>query len=113
VIAGLRDRSETTILLTTHYLDEAERLCDRIAIIDAGKIVALNSPRALRAELGEQIVELRVLDRPEDVLDRLRNDGVAGHDAFSVGATITVPLTTAARARQSRRFSGSASGLLR
>jgi ABC-2 type transport system ATP-binding protein len=92
VIAGLRDRSETTILLTTHYLDEAERLCDRIAIMDAGKIVALNSPRALRAELGEQIVELRVLDRPEDVLDRLRNEGVAGHDAFSVGTTITVPL---------------------
>jgi ABC-type multidrug transport system, ATPase component len=92
VIAGLRDRSETTILLTTHYLDEAERLCDRIAIIDSGKIVALNSPRALRAELGEQIIELRVLDRPEDVLDRLRNDGVAGDDAFSVGATVTVPL---------------------
>jgi ABC-2 type transport system ATP-binding protein len=40
VIAQLRSRSELTILLTTHYLDEAEQLCDRIAIVHAGKIVA-------------------------------------------------------------------------
>lgn len=92
VIAGLRDRSATTILLTTHYLDEAERLCDRLAILHSGKIVALNSPRALRAELGEQILELRVLDKPEDALERLRDAGVAGNDAFAVGATVTVPL---------------------
>src|SRR5207247_6996596 len=39
VIAGLRARGEMTILLTTHYLDEAERLCDRVAIIHAGEIV--------------------------------------------------------------------------
>src|SRR5438132_805944 len=44
VIAGLRARMDTTILVTTHYLDEAERLCDRIAIIHSGKIVALDTP---------------------------------------------------------------------
>src|SRR5205823_14182742 len=47
VLGRLRERSELTILLTTHYLDEAERLCDRIAIIHAGRIVALDTPRAL------------------------------------------------------------------
>src|SRR5438034_235776 len=48
VIAGLRARFETTILLTTHYLDEAERLCDRVAIMHAGRIVALEAPARRR-----------------------------------------------------------------
>jgi ABC-2 type transport system ATP-binding protein len=43
-----------TILMTTHYIEEAERLCDRVAIIDAGKIVALGSPRELQAKSAEQ-----------------------------------------------------------
>jgi len=92
VVASLRDRSETTILLTTHYLDEAERLCDRIAIMHEGTIVALDSPAALRAELGEQIVELRVHGDTSAALELLRERGVAGEDAFAIGATITVPL---------------------
>ena len=44
VIATLRDQTGVTIIMTTHYLDEAERLCDRIAVIDAGTIVACDSP---------------------------------------------------------------------
>src|SRR5207253_1778563 len=60
VIAGLRNRRELTVLLTTHYLDEAERLCDRVAIIHAGRIVALDTPRALLAGFGQALVELRV-----------------------------------------------------
>ena len=57
VIKDLRDRSRT-VLLTTHYMDEAERLCDRVAIIDYGKIIALGSPRELIARLGgDHIVE--------------------------------------------------------
>jgi ABC-2 type transport system ATP-binding protein len=92
VIAALRDRASTTILLTTHYLDEAERLCDRIAILHEGRVVALDSPTALRAELGEKIVELRVHDNPELALTQLRSLGHAGRDAFTVGATITIPL---------------------
>ncbi|HEY2102724.1 MAG TPA: ABC transporter ATP-binding protein [Chthoniobacterales bacterium] len=43
-----------TILMTTHYIEEAERLCDRVAIIDAGKIIALGSPRELQAKSAEQ-----------------------------------------------------------
>jgi ABC-2 type transport system ATP-binding protein len=92
VIAGLRDRAATTILLTTHYLDEAERLCDRLAIIHEGAIVALDSPAALRAVLGDRIVELRVTGDPGSALAGLRAQGIAGEDAFAVGATITVPL---------------------
>jgi ABC-2 type transport system ATP-binding protein len=60
VIAGLRTRAEMTVLVTTHYLDEAERLCDRVAIIHAGRIVALETPAALLAGLGRELVELRV-----------------------------------------------------
>jgi ABC-2 type transport system ATP-binding protein len=41
-----------TILYTTHYMDEADRLCDRIAIMDGGKIVAMDTPRNLKAQIG-------------------------------------------------------------
>jgi ABC-2 type transport system ATP-binding protein len=91
-IDRLRDRQRMTILLTTHYLDEAERLCDKIAIVHAGEIVALDEPGALMAELGEELVELRVHGDAVAALAQLRARGIAGHDAFSVGSTITVPL---------------------
>jgi ABC-2 type transport system ATP-binding protein len=92
VIAGLRDTSDVTVLLTTHYLDEAERLCDRVAIVHLGYVVALDTPSALLAGLGREILELRVADDPTDALTSLRAAGVAGHDAFTVGSTITIPL---------------------
>ncbi|TMB61233.1 MAG: ABC transporter ATP-binding protein [Chloroflexi bacterium] len=50
LIRAIRRRG-TTVFLTTHYLDEAEVLCDRVAIMDAGKIIALDSPRSLIASL--------------------------------------------------------------
>jgi ABC-2 type transport system ATP-binding protein len=92
VIAGLRDRTETTILLTTHYLDEAERLCDRIAIMHRGEIVALDTPAALLAALGDELLELRVAGDADRAIATLRDAGIAGGDAFSVGSTLTVPL---------------------
>ena len=47
-----------TVLLTTHYMDEAERLCDRVAVVDHGKVIALGSPRELIASLGgEHVIE--------------------------------------------------------
>jgi ABC-2 type transport system ATP-binding protein len=100
VLAGLRERSGTTILLTTHYLDEADRLCDRLAVVHEGRIVALGAPEELRAEVGDRIVEIRSRDDAAASLARLRDGGLAGADAFAVGATITVPLhgTTAADA---------------
>ena len=60
LIAGLREQEGMTILLTTHYLDEAEQLCDRVAIVHEGRIVALDTPAALLAGIGREIVELRV-----------------------------------------------------
>ncbi|VVB90659.1 Trehalose/maltose import ATP-binding protein MalK [uncultured archaeon] len=48
-----------TVMLTTHYMEEAEQLCDRIAIIDYGKIVALDSPDALKSQIAGDIVRLK------------------------------------------------------
>jgi ABC-2 type transport system ATP-binding protein len=92
VIAGLRAREDITILLTTHYLDEAQRLCDRVAIVHEGSIVALDSPGVLLAGLGREILEFRVAEDPSAVIAELRRGGIAGEDAFAVGARITVPL---------------------
>jgi ABC-2 type transport system ATP-binding protein len=92
VIAELRARTDMTILLTTHYLDEADRLCDRLAIMHDGRIAAAGSPSALRADLGASIVEMRVAGDPAAGLAALRAHRIAGDDAFSVGATLTVPV---------------------
>jgi ABC-2 type transport system ATP-binding protein len=52
-VERLRDEGKT-VLLVTHYMDEAERLCDRVAIIDHGKLVALDTPRALKHGLDAE-----------------------------------------------------------
>jgi ABC-2 type transport system ATP-binding protein len=59
VVEGFRSRGGT-VLMTTHYMEEAERLCDRVAIMDHGRIIALDTPARLVASLGgTQIIELR------------------------------------------------------
>ena len=60
-IQELRQRESITIFLTTHYMDEAEN-CDRIAIIDHGEIVVVDTPEALKASIGKDRVELRTAD---------------------------------------------------
>jgi len=92
VIASLRAREEMTILLTTHYLDEAQRLCDRVAIMHRGEIVALDRPAALLADLGDEILELRVAGDAGAALATLRDRGVATAASFAVGSTLTIPL---------------------
>jgi ABC-2 type transport system ATP-binding protein len=92
LIAGIRERGQMTIVLTTHYLDEAERLCDRVAIVHEGRIVGLDTPANLLAGLGRELIELRVDGDAAKALEALRSSGIAGEDAFRVGATLTVPL---------------------
>ncbi|MGE5230721.1 MAG: ATP-binding cassette domain-containing protein [Deltaproteobacteria bacterium] len=77
-----RLRSEgRSILLTTHYMDEAERLCDRVAIVDHGRVIAEGTPRALIASLGaEHVLEFAVGEGmvEDDILRAL--EGVRGAD---------------------------------
>ena len=59
MLRKLKQGRDLTILLTTHYMDEADRLCDRIAIVDHGKLVALDSPLKLKASIpGNDILEI-------------------------------------------------------
>ena len=68
-----------TILLTTHYMDEAELLCDRVAVVDRGKVIALDTPRALISALGaEHVVEFTVADGA--TLDRAALAALARRD---------------------------------
>jgi len=82
--------SGTTILLTTHYMEEADRLCDRLAIIDNGKIVVEGSPGELKHGIGEDTVVLEIAEPDNDgTLELVRNrlegllpaDAVAAHPA--------------------------------
>jgi ABC-2 type transport system ATP-binding protein len=90
-IKTIRERTGVTIILTTHYLDEAERLCDRLAIIDAGRIVACDTPAALLASVGEEILELRVAD-PDAATSALQDCGITARDIVATGSTLTASL---------------------
>jgi ABC-2 type transport system ATP-binding protein len=61
-VADLRDKGGTTVFLTTHYLDEADVLCDRILVIDHGVIVALGTPEELKKRVSGDAVSLRLAD---------------------------------------------------
>ncbi len=97
ILARLRRRTRMTVLLTTHYLDEAERLCDRVAIMHEGVVVALDSPASLLSGLGTDMLDLQV-DGPDGegdgdaALAALEAAGLAGPDAFRIGDTVSVPL---------------------
>jgi ABC-2 type transport system ATP-binding protein len=70
----LKSRRQLTILITTHYMDEADRLCDRIAIVDHGNLVALDSPMALKTSVpGNNVVEAQFGNPPAGWMERLRS----------------------------------------
>jgi ABC-2 type transport system ATP-binding protein len=80
-----------TIILTTHYMDEAERLCDRVAIMDHGRIIALDSPEQLIASVGgEHIVEFAITgnDGAHGVVDAALLTAIAGVQSHRVDAGV-------------------------
>ncbi|MBN1435046.1 ABC transporter ATP-binding protein [Candidatus Fermentibacterales bacterium] len=93
LVRDMRD-SGKTVLLTTHYMDEAEHLCDRVGIIDRGRLAALGTPAALVAGMpgGTRVTVTPGRSLTNDVLDQLRGiEGVTGarleRDALVVGIT--------------------------
>lgn len=80
-IQKLNESEGVTMLLTTHYMDEADYLCDRIAIIDYGKIVALDSPSNLKKTLGGDVISLATSSKDEKLKeDLLKIENVTGVD---------------------------------
>ena len=67
MLTNIKKQRQLTILITTHYMDEADRLCDRIAIVDHGKLVALDTPPALKASVpGSNVIESQFENAPGD-----------------------------------------------
>jgi len=107
MLEKLKKDRDLTILLTTHYMDEADKLCDRIAIVDHGKLVVLDSPLKLKASIpGSNILEVSLSAVPEGWLQTLEGlpdvEKVTAHDhAFRIlsnnGPRTTVELVEAAR----------------
>jgi len=90
VIVSFKKRGRS-VVLTTHYMDEAERLCDRVAIVDQGKVIALGTPAELIASLGgQQVIELAVEGAPleEDFLAALPGVKRASRAADGVALTV-------------------------
>jgi ABC-2 type transport system ATP-binding protein len=72
MLTRIKRERQLTILVTTHYMDEADRLCDRIAIVDRGRLVALDTPRALKASVpGASAIEAQFTSVPTDWERRL------------------------------------------
>jgi len=68
-IKKMAQMEQTTVVLTTHYMEEAEQVCDRVGIIDHGRIIALNSPENLKESMGGDMVIIRVKEPP---LEKIR-----------------------------------------
>jgi ABC-2 type transport system ATP-binding protein len=73
MLTNIKAKRKLTILITTHYMDEADRLCNRIAIVDHGKLVALDTPEALKASVpGSNVIEAQFHNPTDDWEQRLR-----------------------------------------
>jgi ABC-2 type transport system ATP-binding protein len=107
MLTRLKHERDLTILVTTHYMDEADKLCDRIAIVDHGKLVALDSPLRLKASIpGKNILEVSFSTVPENWLEILKSlpevaevkaDGNIYRISSHNGPRTTVALMEAAR----------------
>jgi ABC-2 type transport system ATP-binding protein len=109
MLKRLKEGRDLTVLLTTHYMDEADKLCERVAIVDHGKLMALDSPLRLKAAIpGENTLEVSFGDAPEDWQGQL--EALPGVDAVTgergvyritseSGPTTTTALMAAATAQ--------------
>ena len=98
-IAALRNDRGSTVFLTTHYLDEADALCDRIFVIDHGQIVASDTPEALKRAVRGDLIEITVLDPDQlgaatEQLGRL--DGASENEVVGLTARVRVPQAASA-----------------
>lgn len=93
MLTAIKAKRKLTVLITTHYMDEADRLCNRIAIVDHGKLVALDSPEALKASVpGSNVIEVQFDNPPADWEQKLRTlTGVTSvqHEAAGMYRVLT------------------------
>jgi len=101
MLQKLKTQRQLTVLITTHYMDEADKLCDRIAIVDHGELKALDSPMKLKASIpGKNVLEVSFNAMPagwDDVLRRLPFvESVSAHDNVFRLSSENGPATTLA-----------------
>ena len=101
MLRRLKAQRDLTILITTHYMDEADKLCDRIAIVDHGELKALDSPMKLKASIpGKNVLEASFASAPPDWERTLAAlpavEQVNGHDSLFRIASTNGPATTLA-----------------
>jgi len=101
MLRRIKSERQLTVLLTTHYMDEADKLCDRIAIVDHGELKALDSPLKLKAGIpGRNLVEVSFDSVPQGWADRLRTlpsvEKVSAQDHVFRISTGNGPATTLA-----------------
>jgi ABC-2 type transport system ATP-binding protein len=101
MLERIKGQRDLTVLLTTHYMDEADKLCDRIAIVDHGELVALDAPMTLKASIpGKNVLEVSFGPTPADWEQRLRAlpgvESVLARDHVVRLASTNGPATTLA-----------------
>jgi ABC-2 type transport system ATP-binding protein len=101
MLRQIKEQRHLTVLLTTHYMDEADRLCDHIAIVDHGELKALDSPLMLKASIaGKNMLEVSFSAVPEGWTERLKAlrgvESVEQHEAVFRIASAQGPVTTRA-----------------
>ena len=101
MLAKIKRERNLTILITTHYMDEADKLCDRIAIVDHGELKALDSPLKLKASIpGKNSLEVSFANAPSDWQERIERlpgvESATAHENIFRIATASGPATTLA-----------------
>ena len=90
-IQRLNEQSDVTIIITTHYMDEADFLCERVAIMDHGEIVAVDSPESLKDSLGGDVVTLGLANSSRELFARLDEQSwVREHTETEEGVAVTM-----------------------